>query len=291
MAASISSHNFLATSIGQVPVIQRRITPKCKLLEKVENIINGPNYQIFQVRAASVASGTALCDVIIPATNPYTNQFLERVYKWAREFFLKNHSFTSGLTIPQVDKISVKLRAFCFEKLKCLRIEIPDEFTKEDLKLLDMKVEEVKSWRFSTPSFAPKKLACHHYALLKANDKGVLEYIFAVFEDDKLKFFEYLQRWGYRTVTELVKGDLVCYLNNGCLMHTGIYRGDNMVESKIGSQATEAYLHPLHLGWNVDGTQLVYFRKTHIGVYKSKAEVLHEVFIRSLATGGRDLKR
>lgn len=191
-----------------------------------------------------------------------------------------SRNFFSGLNIPIIAETFLRRssrrilyyeclesaielrRLFCGYKVLCPNLSL----TERDRKFL--RISSIAS------GICADRLDCGAYALLKRRVQNAIGWILSAIEGmphkDSLEFYNndglsLLKNWGYCSVDNPTRKDLVVYLLNSNgkikITHVGIYLGEGFVESKPGNIDPGIYCHrigdvPLYYGLIV-----VFFRE------------------------------
>jgi hypothetical protein len=190
----------------------------------------------------------------------------EKIACWMDGFFEGNPRLV--FSMEEVQQVASEIAAYCSRFLGFNRTALPSEFSDGELEVLGIANRKaLATVRQLDASVAPQKISCFVFALLRAKEPGVADYLFALADTKNTQFLTLLPKWGYRPAKEFQKGDLVMYLQDGVPTHLGTYIEKGMVESKIGNITPAFDLHPWAALAPNYGFQLIIWRKVEKGSY------------------------
>ncbi len=219
--------------------------------------------------------------VLSPPREYFKDPLLEKIGVWMNDFFEGRPRLACDL--KERAHLLCEIANVCTRNIGFENTLLPEEFTDEALEILGISnrkdlAELSEIFKRIQPYFTPQKLPCYIFALLRAKEPGVADYLsylsfksrvgcVIVENDDSL--LELLPKWGYVTVLEPKVGDLVMYLNNGVPKHLGRYIGEGRAESKPGGANSCFAHHPLEAVFPQYGDQILIWRKEKEGTYST----------------------
>ncbi len=196
--------------------------------------------------------------ILSPPNEKFDDPLLEKIVSWMGDFFEGRPRFACDS--QECDRIACELESVVTRNIGFNSTPLPEEFTDEALEILGISSrEELAEMVKICPDLAPQRLSCTTFALLRALEPAVIEFL--SFCNVEGILLELLPKWGYVPVLEPKVGDLVMYLKDGVYTHLGRYLGKGRVESKIGNTDPSFTDHSWEAVVDSYGDQVVFWRK------------------------------
>ncbi len=267
----------ISSPSGSITGFKRPLTEEYCLIMKIEELINQSVRRVFAFYTPECVRKEYphlpkmirldfQCCVLASLKDCFDNDPLaKKVAIWMEDFF------QGGLRLACDKKtfyeIGPEIGNFCLKQMGFNPILLPEKFSDEELEILGIGTEEnlVRAQKIN-PDLSLQKIPCYNYALLRAKEPGLADYMLFLGNGVTFKFFEYFPKWGYEPVLEPKKGDLVLYLQDGEARHLGLYMDNGQVESKCGS-VPYFNRRPLAAFSSSYGNQIIFYRKVKPGTY------------------------
>ena len=164
---------------------------------------------------------------------------LELARKIALEFFNKQIFFSYASKPADIEKwvtdTTFESASFSYQKTGSKIDENPASFSAEQKIAFGITDSEITQ--------DPQLLSCFAYALLETGETRAKDLIFTK-KGSFTKLLDVLHKWGYVSVSNPTKGDLVVYLNvKDELKHMGVFVEDQKVHSKLGNFTATPFTH------------------------------------------------
>ncbi len=183
---------------------------------------------------------------------------LELARKIALDFFNRQIYFSYDSKPAVIEKwvvdTTLESTAFSYQKTGSKKDENPASFSAEQKVAFGITDSEITQ--------DPELISCFAYALLEAGETRAKDLIFTN-KGSFTNLLNVLHTWGYVSVANPTKGDLVAYLDaKDVLQHMGVYLADQKVHSKLGNLTTHPFTHRVLDVSLTYGNKVVFLHKT-----------------------------